>query len=145
MPTCKFTKNNLSHIFFHVFCLHFLRTHHDYFFRRSFETMRPKFLSGNISKKYLQFTCSITIHLSQLPSCWMWQLTLSQYSFRQINWNSLQYKGYKNVLLFPACVFSYVVLFNKKLIVVHHDGNTFLLYFNICIKLTLSAIILTVE
>ena len=36
IPTCKFTKKTLSHILLHVFCLHFLRTHHDYFFRRGF-------------------------------------------------------------------------------------------------------------
>ena len=54
----------------------------------------------------------------------------------------MQYKDYKSILLFSACVFWYV-LFDKKLIVLHHGDNTFLLCFNICIKLTLSAIILT--
>ena len=34
MPACKFMKKTLLHILFHVFCLHFLRIHHDYFFRR---------------------------------------------------------------------------------------------------------------
>ena len=61
----------------------------------------------------------------------MWHLALSWYGFRQVNWNSLQYWGYKNILLFSACVFWYVVLFNKKLIVLHHDDNTFLFYFDI--------------
>ena len=28
-PTSKFTKKTLFHILFHVFCLHFLRTHHE--------------------------------------------------------------------------------------------------------------------
>ena len=27
---------NLSHIFVHAFCLHFIRTHQDYFFQKSF-------------------------------------------------------------------------------------------------------------
>ena len=31
-----------------VSCLHFLGTHYDYFFRRGFESVRVKFLSGNI-------------------------------------------------------------------------------------------------
>ena len=34
MPTYKFTKKTLSHILLHVFCLHFLRTHHNYFPKR---------------------------------------------------------------------------------------------------------------
>ena len=50
MPTCKLTKKPLSHILLLVFCLHFLRIHHDYFFRRGF--VRAQFLSGNISGKY---------------------------------------------------------------------------------------------
>ena len=35
----------------HVFCLNFLRSHHDYFFRKGFESVREQFLSGNISEK----------------------------------------------------------------------------------------------
>ena len=46
-----YKKKNLSHILLHVFCLHFLRMYHDYFFQRGFESVRAKFLSGNISKK----------------------------------------------------------------------------------------------
>ena len=38
-----------------------------------------------------------------------------------------------------------MVLFNKKLIFLHHDDNTFLFYFDTCIKVTLSAITLTKE
>ena len=37
---------------FNIFCFHFLRTRRDYFFRRGFENVRVKYLSGNISKKY---------------------------------------------------------------------------------------------
>ena len=33
-----------------IFCLQFLRTHHDYFFPGDFENVRAKFLSRNISK-----------------------------------------------------------------------------------------------
>ena len=49
MPACKSTKKTLSHILFHVFCLHFLRMHHDYFFRRGFESVRAQFLSAESS------------------------------------------------------------------------------------------------
>ena len=53
MPTSKFTKlnNSLSHILLQVFCLHFLRTHHGYFFRRCFESVQAHFLSGNRSSR----------------------------------------------------------------------------------------------
>ena len=50
MPTCKLTKKALSHILLHIFCLHFLRVHHDYFFQRVFESVRAQFLPGNISR-----------------------------------------------------------------------------------------------
>ena len=46
MPTCKLTRKTLSHILLHVFCLHFLRIHHNYFFWKS---VPAQFLSGNIS------------------------------------------------------------------------------------------------
>ena len=49
MPTCKLTKKALSHIIVHVFSLHFLRIHHDYLFKRVFESLQAQFLSGNIS------------------------------------------------------------------------------------------------
>ena len=42
-------------------------------------------------------------------------------------------------------MFCYVVLFDKKLIALHHGDNIFLFYFYICIKLKLSVIILTME
>ena len=51
MPTCKLTKKTLLHILLHIFCLHFLRMDHDYFFRRGFKSVREKFLSENISNK----------------------------------------------------------------------------------------------
>ena len=47
-PT-KLTKKALSNILLHVFCLHFLRIHHGYFFQRVFKSVRAQFLSGNIS------------------------------------------------------------------------------------------------
>ena len=38
-----YEKKTLLHILIHVFCLHFLRMHHDYFFRRGFEGVRVQF------------------------------------------------------------------------------------------------------
>ena len=43
-------KNSL-HILLHVFWLHFLRAHHDDFFRRVFASVRAQFLSENVSGK----------------------------------------------------------------------------------------------
>ena len=51
MPTWKFTKKALSNILFQVFCLHFLRIQHNYFFRRGLESVRAQFLSGNTRGK----------------------------------------------------------------------------------------------
>ena len=48
MLTCKFRKKILSHILLYVFCLYSLRMHHDYLFRRSFESVRPQFFSGKL-------------------------------------------------------------------------------------------------
>ena len=44
-----------------IFCLHFLRTHDDCFFRRGFESVRAKFLPGNISKNNV--TCNLPVSL----------------------------------------------------------------------------------
>ena len=74
--------------------------------------------------------------------CGIWPCI--DYRFCQIICNLLQHKGYKIILFFSACVFWYVVLFNEKLIVINPGDDTFLFYFEIGIKLTLSAIILTI-
>ena len=49
--TAILRKKPLSHILLYVFSLHFLRMHHDYFYRQGFESVRIQFLSGNISGK----------------------------------------------------------------------------------------------
>ena len=46
-------KQTLLHILLHVFCFHFLRMHHDYFFRKGFENVQTQFLSRNIRKAVL--------------------------------------------------------------------------------------------
>ena len=52
----------------------------------------------------LWFTCSITIHLSQLHSCWMWHLTLSwvRYTYK-LEFIAIQ--KYNNILLFAQTVY----------------------------------------
>ena len=73
---------------------------------------RPSTLSFRKYKRkvcYFSFTCSITIHVSQLSSCWMWHLTFS--------WD------YKTSFFFA--VFSYVP-FYKNLIVLHHGDDNVL-------------------
>ena len=90
----------LSYILLRVFWLHFLKTHHDYFFRRGFESMRAQFLSGNISEKecYLViYQDSIKIHLSQLSSCWIWHLSLSWVQFSS---NKLEFFNSCNTKIF---------------------------------------------
>ena len=49
MPTWKLTRKTLSHILVQVFCFYFMRIHHDYFFRRVLESVRPQFLARNIA------------------------------------------------------------------------------------------------
>ena len=43
MPACNFMKENSFTHPLHVFCLHFLRIHQDYFFRRGFESLKHNF------------------------------------------------------------------------------------------------------
>ena len=68
MSTCKLTKKTLSNILLHVFCLHFLRMHDDYFFQRSFESVWAQFLSGNISGKEVKLLarCSFLVRYCSL-------------------------------------------------------------------------------
>ena len=77
-----YEKKTLPHMLPHILCLVFLRTQHD----SSDEAL--KMCEKNLFKKYKQkvvlfvkFTCSITIHQSQLLSCWMWDLNLSWVQF----------------------------------------------------------------
>ena len=43
-----YEKKTLSHILFHVFCLYFLRMHHNYFFRRGFESVEHNFFQWKV-------------------------------------------------------------------------------------------------
>ena len=76
------TEKTLSHILLHVVCLHFLRIHHDYFFRRGFESVRAQFLSVNILVIYL-FNYDVVFMLNVA-----FDVILSAV-FCQVNWNSL--------------------------------------------------------
>ena len=82
MPTCNFTNKSLSYILLHVFYFAFIFSE-PITNTFGFESVRAQFLSGNISEKEcsLQFTCSVTIHLSQLFPCWIWHLILSWVRF----------------------------------------------------------------
>ena len=46
-----YKRQNSFSILFHVFFLHFLRTYHNYFYRRGFEIVPARFLSENINEK----------------------------------------------------------------------------------------------
>ena len=50
-----------SHILRHVFCLHILRMHLDYFFRRGLGSVRAQFLSRNVSESSV--TCNLPVRL----------------------------------------------------------------------------------
>ena len=43
-------------VVFHVFCLHFLRMYHDYFYQKGFEIVRAQFLSAESS-----ITCNLPV------------------------------------------------------------------------------------
>ena len=85
-------------------------------------------------------TCSIAIHLSQLSSCWIWNLIFSWVQFLS---SKLKFFVSSNVKIRTSffCSVCWYILFYKNLIVLHHGDNNFLLYFEICIKFTLSTII----
>ena len=89
----------------------------------------------------LEFTSSITIHLSHLSSCSIWHLTLSWIRFLSINRNSSFFaiqRLEKHHSSCSDCVFWQVV-------VLRHGDNTFLFHSDICIKFTLSTILSSVR
>ena len=79
IPTCKLMKKVLLHIFLHVFCLHVLRIHHDYFFQRVFENVRAEFLSGNISGLLVIYL--FNYNSSKSTPCWRCNWTFSWVQF----------------------------------------------------------------
>ena len=122
----------LSHILLHVFCLHFLMMYPNYFFQIGFESVWAQFLSGYIRGKYcyLQFTCSITIHLtSQVSSCWIWYLTFSRVRFLS---NKLKFFVSCNIKITRTSFFLLYVLIctflYKNLVVLLHGDNNFLFW-----------------
>ena len=82
----KVKEKTVSHILFDVFCLHFLRIHHDYFFRRVFQSVRAQCLSGIISGLLLIYLFNYDCSNSTFSMLNM-QLD-GLLSFCQINWNS---------------------------------------------------------
>ena len=129
MPTFKFMKKTLPHITLNLFCLLFLRTHHDYFFWRGFESTRAQFVSWNISESsiscnlpvQLRFTKVNFLHVENGIWCCL------EYRFCQINGNSsflVIQRLQKHSSFCSAFVFWYV-LFYKNLIVLHHGDILF--------------------
>ena len=99
-------KKTLLHILLHVFCFHFLRMHHDYFFRRGFENVQTQFLSRNIRKVVLLviylFNCD-----SSKSTFFMLNMAFDVLSSTVLKLSKkigilrfLQNKNYKNFLLF---------------------------------------------
>ena len=99
-------KKILSHILLYVFSFHFLRPHHVYFFQRGFQSVRVKFLSENMEIQARSIgSCNLPVqlrHLSQLPSCWMWDLTFSRVLFlsKKLEFFAIQIPLYCNL---PHC------------------------------------------
>ena len=107
------------------------------------EYSRPIFPKGlwKWASKYKWKVVLLVIYLfnydssMQLSSCWIWHLTfcfwLSEYMFCYINWNSsfLAITLLQEHLSFCSVFWS---KFFKKIIVLHHDDNNFLFYFDIC-------------
>ena len=81
MSTCKFTSKTLSHIL-HVFCLRFLRTHHNYFFRKGFESVQAQFFF----RKYMQKVVLLLIYMFNYDSS---KSTFFMSLWHLLSWNSL--------------------------------------------------------
>ena len=111
-------------------CILSLFSKNDYFFRRGFESVRAKLLSGKLAKSSVTCTLPVQLRFTEVNflyvECGIWRSL--EYGFCQITWNLLEYKDYKNVLHLSACVFWYV-LFDEKLVVLHHSDNAFLFLF----------------
>ena len=152
MPTCKLTRKTLSHILLHVFCLHFLRIHHDYFFQRVFESVRAQFLSGNISGLLVIYL--FNYNSSKSTPCWRCNWTFSWVQFLSNKLKLIHFLRCKITRTSFFCsypVFWYLwfshalCIFYKNLIVLHLRDNNFPFYFDICIKFKLSLIISTMK
>ena len=202
MPTCNWTTKILSHSLLHIFCLHFQRIHHDYFFQRAFaeavaqtcsmikvflkisqnslentcarvslknrlwhrcfpanfaKFLRTPFFTEHLWKctstislrKYKRVTCNLPVQLQFLKVNFLYvEYAIGRslgYSFCQINLNSFVSCNVKITEHPSFCSVLWYVLFYKKLTVLHHGGNNFLFYFDICIKFTLSSITSTMK
>ena len=66
MSTCKFTKIALLQILLHVFCLHFLRTHHVTASEEAFKVGEQIFFSENKAKSSV--TCNLPVELRSSKS-----------------------------------------------------------------------------
>ena len=117
MPTCKFKRKTLSHVLFHVFCLHFLGKYHYYLLWIGFEIVRAQFLSAAVV--LLEFTSSVRLHLGQLFACRIWYLT---FSWVQLLSSKLAFFVSSNITITRTSSY-------KNLIVFHHGDNNFLSWY----------------
>ena len=90
-----------------TFCLNFLRTHHDYYFPNRLWKCASKISF----RKYKQKIVLLVIYLFHYDSSKSTSFMLNvkfdfafEHGFCQVNSNLLQYKDYKNILHFSACV-----------------------------------------
>ena len=128
MPTSKLMKKALSHILLHAFCLHFLRIHTNTFW---------KFANTTSFGKY---KWKVVIYLFNYDSSKSFFFMLNMAFDVLLSTVSCNTK-----ITRTSCSVFWYVLFYKNLIVLHHGDNNFLLYFDICIKFTLSTIISTMK
>ena len=100
----KVKEKTVWHILLDVFCLHFLRIHHDYFFRRVFQSVRAQCLSGIISGLLLIYLFNYDCSNSTFSMLNM-QLD-GLLSFCQINLNSFVFCDVKitRTFFFLLCV-----------------------------------------
>ena len=102
MPACKFTKKTLLPIFFHIFCLHFLR-----------KRVRAQFLSAESS-----ITCNLPVQHDSFKR------TIFTIFLLNMSFEVLLSAVSCNIKLFALCFDRY--FFYQNLIILHHGDTNFL-------------------
>ena len=126
MPACKFTKKTFSHIFFHVFYLHFLRMYHDYFCRRGLKVCKCNLFQRKV---VLLVIYLFTIFMLNMAFDVLLNAVFVKYS-------ELESFVSCNIKLFALCFDMY--FFIKFSIMVNK-----ILFFDIWMKFTVSKVIST--
>ena len=76
-------RENLSHILLYVFSLHFLKIHHDYFFRRVFQSVWARFLSGNKAERSVASEAA-TLRCSSEKVFWKYAANLQKNTHAEV-------------------------------------------------------------